>query len=58
MRKDAETSGRHGMSHKNETIWSWVFMLPTMIFLGLTALLPLLYSVYLSFARKIRLYLR
>ena len=49
MRKDAETSGRHGMSHKNETIWSWVFMLPTMIFLGLTALLPLLYSVYLSF---------
>lgn len=28
---------------------SWCFMLPTMIFLGITALLPLLYSLYLSF---------
>lgn len=37
------------MKHRNETLWSWLFVLPTMIFLGLTALLPLLYSVYLSF---------
>lgn len=28
---------------------SWLFLTPTMIFLGVTALLPLLYSVYLSF---------
>lgn len=30
---------------------SWMFVLPTMIFLGVTALLPLLYSLYLSFFR-------
>lgn len=28
---------------------SWMFLVPTMIFLGITALLPLLYSLYLSF---------
>ena len=28
---------------------SWLFLVPTMLFLGVTALLPLLYSVYLSF---------
>lgn len=30
---------------------SWVFLTPTLIFLGITALFPLLYSVYLSFFR-------
>ena len=30
---------------------SWMFLVPTMIFLGSTALLPLLYSLYLSFFR-------
>ena len=30
---------------------SWMFLVPTMIFLGITALLPLLYSLYLSFFR-------
>jgi multiple sugar transport system permease protein len=28
---------------------SWLFLLPTMVFMSLTALFPLLYSVYLSF---------
>ena len=36
---------------RTERIWSWLFMLPTMLFLSLTALLPLLYSAYLSFFR-------
>ena len=30
---------------------SWAFLTPTLIFLGITALVPLLYSVYLSFFR-------
>ncbi len=30
---------------------SWLFLTPTMIFLGITALMPLLYSIYLSFFR-------
>ena len=30
---------------------SWMFLVPTMIFLGITALLPLLYSLYLRFFR-------
>ena len=34
---------------KSDKVASWCFMLPTMIFLGITALLPLLYSLYLSF---------
>ena len=34
---------------KSDKVSSWCFMLPTMIFLGITALLPLLYSLYLSF---------
>ena len=49
MKSNSRTTSQHRMKHKNETIWSWLFMLPTMIFLGITALLPLLYSVYLSF---------
>lgn len=34
---------------KSDKAASWLFLAPTMIFLGITALLPLLYSVYLSF---------
>ena len=34
---------------KSDKAASWLFLTPTMIFLGVTALLPLLYSVYLSF---------
>lgn len=30
---------------------SWAFLMPTLVFLGITALLPLLYSLYLSFFR-------
>ena len=30
---------------------SWAFLAPTLVFLGITALLPLLYSLYLSFFR-------
>ncbi len=30
---------------------SWAFLTPTLVFLGITALLPLLYSLYLSFFR-------
>ena len=37
------------MKAKKDLIAVWLFLLPTLIFLGLTALLPLLYSVYLSF---------
>ena len=36
---------------KSDKVASWLFVTPTMIFLGITALLPLLYSVYLSFFR-------
>lgn len=37
--------------HKSigDKVASWMFLVPTMIFLGITALLPLLYSLYLSF---------
>ena len=34
---------------KSDKAASWLFLVPTMLFLGVTALLPLLYSVYLSF---------
>lgn len=37
--------------NKGDKFASWMFIAPTMIFLGITALLPLLYSVYLSFFR-------
>ena len=36
-------------SRRGDTIASWIFLLPTMCFLGITAFLPLMYSVYLSF---------
>lgn len=36
---------------REEVAWSWAFMAPTTIFLALTALIPLLYSVYISFFR-------
>ena len=49
MKAQNKVNGAPKMRHRNETVWSWLFMLPTMIFLGVTALLPLLYSVYLSF---------
>ena len=39
---------KHHKSRGDE-IWSWIFMAPTTIFLGITALIPLLYSVYISF---------
>lgn len=39
-----------------DRVWSWIFLVPTIIFLGFTALLPLLYSLYLSlFQYKINL---
>ncbi|SHJ55512.1 carbohydrate ABC transporter permease [Hespellia stercorisuis] len=34
---------------RGDVFASWMFLVPTMIFLGITALLPLLYSLYLSF---------
>lgn len=33
----------------SDAFWSWVFMTPTTLFLIVTALIPLLYSVYISF---------
>lgn len=39
------------LKKREETVWSWIFMAPTTIFLFLTALVPLLYSVYISFFR-------
>lgn len=34
-----------------DKLMSWLFLAPTMIFLGITALMPLMHSVYLSFFR-------
>ncbi len=34
---------------RGDKVATWVFLTPTLIFLGITALLPLLYSLYLSF---------
>ena len=48
MSKKNNTQGMLKKS-KSDKVASWCFMLPTMIFLGITALLPLLYSLYLSF---------
>jgi multiple sugar transport system permease protein len=33
----------------SDAVWSWIFMTPTTVFLVITALIPLLYSVYISF---------
>ncbi|MCC8065586.1 MAG: sugar ABC transporter permease [Clostridiales bacterium] len=40
---------KHAMRNKSETIWSWLFMIPTTAFLVVTSLIPLLYSLYISF---------
>lgn len=34
---------------RSDKLSAWVFVAPTLIFLGITALLPLLYTVYISF---------
>lgn len=36
-------------AYGRDRLASWIFLMPTIIFLGITALFPLLYSVYLSF---------
>lgn len=33
----------------NDKVYAWMFLTPALIFLGITALFPLLYSLYLSF---------
>ena len=33
----------------SDAVWSWIFMTPTTVFLVITALIPLLYSVYICF---------
>ncbi len=38
-----------GVRNTGEKVWSWLFMLPTTAFLVITALIPLGYSLYLSF---------
>ena len=35
----------------DDKLSAWLFLMPALIFLGITALFPLLYSVYLSFFR-------
>ena len=40
-----------GKKIARDKVASWLFIMPTMIFLAITALFPLLYSVYLSFFR-------
>lgn len=42
---------RHGGRRGSDAVWSWIFMTPTTVFLAVTALIPLLYSVYISFFR-------
>ena len=37
--------------YSKDRLASWIFLMPTIIFLGITALFPLLYSLYLSFFR-------
>lgn len=51
MSKRTETPSAAPMIRKSlgDKVVSWMFLAPTMIFLGITALLPLLYSLYLSF---------
>ncbi|MDO4548160.1 MAG: sugar ABC transporter permease [Clostridia bacterium] len=36
---------------RGDRLASWLFLIPTLVFLGITALMPLMYSVYLSFFR-------
>ena len=33
---------------RGDKLASWAFLTPTLVFLGITALVPLLYSIYLS----------
>ena len=40
---------RKSRSETSDAFWSWIFMTPTTLFLVITALIPLLYSVYISF---------
>lgn len=35
--------------NRGEVLWSWLFMVPATVFLVITAILPLLYSLYISF---------
>ncbi len=39
------------MNKISDKLLSWMFLMPTLIFLGITALFPLAYSLYLSFFR-------
>lgn len=45
--KKASVDGKY--KNRGDKVATWVFLCPTLIFLAITALLPLLYSVYLSF---------
>lgn len=45
----AKGTGAARKKRRGDRFASWMFLTPTLIFLGITALLPLLYSVYLSF---------
>ena len=40
---------RKSRSETSDAFWSWIFMTPTTLFRVITALIPLLYSVYISF---------
>ena len=40
---------RKNRDKSSDAVWSWIFMTPTTVFLVITALIPLLYSVYISF---------
>lgn len=40
---------RKNRDRSSDAVWSWIFMTPTTLFLVITALIPLLYSVYISF---------
>ena len=42
---------KKGKKIAKDKVASWLFIMPTLIFLAITALFPLLYSVYLSFFR-------
>ncbi len=39
------------IKNRKDKITTWAFLTPTFIFLGITALIPLVYSLYLSFHR-------
>ena len=40
---------KHNKETNSDALWSWIFMTPTTLFLVITALIPLLYSIYISF---------